>query len=281
MKNRQPRRSVQKALTEATRAGRGSRAERDLHRRSLRRFGRHHARLPQVSRRMTRDEILLARGTADALAMKLRHHDAGTTCEIRPPARWRATSYEAMETAVARRSAPHATCPGAQQYRCQDRPLRPNARATARSNPPPRRPGGGGGLYPVAQKASGRPLPPAAQRVADLWRPFVEEQAGADLEHVNEVLDDQGRPSRGWRARSSPIWAGDQLGEDPDEPQEDDDRRECRAGRRIRRQPVPRPERGRGCRASPNARRIRPKRNVRPRSAWTTSPTRKWPTRQR
>ena len=28
-------------------------------------------RLPQVSRRMTRDEVLLARGTADALALNL------------------------------------------------------------------------------------------------------------------------------------------------------------------------------------------------------------------
>ena len=33
-------------------------------------------RLPQVSRRMTREEVLLARGTADALALRQRHHDA-------------------------------------------------------------------------------------------------------------------------------------------------------------------------------------------------------------
>ena len=31
-------------------------------------------RLPQVSRRMTRDEVLLARGTADALALTRRYH---------------------------------------------------------------------------------------------------------------------------------------------------------------------------------------------------------------
>ena len=35
-------------------------------------------RLPQVSRRMSRDEVLLARGTADALALNLRYHDAKT-----------------------------------------------------------------------------------------------------------------------------------------------------------------------------------------------------------
>ena len=33
-------------------------------------------RLPQVSRRMTKDEVLLARGTADALAMHHKYHDS-------------------------------------------------------------------------------------------------------------------------------------------------------------------------------------------------------------
>ena len=33
------------------------------------------ARLPQVSRRMTRDEVLLARGTADAYALRTRFHN--------------------------------------------------------------------------------------------------------------------------------------------------------------------------------------------------------------
>ena len=41
-------------------------------------------RLPQVSRRMTREEIVQARGTADALAMRLRHHDAATHAKYAP-----------------------------------------------------------------------------------------------------------------------------------------------------------------------------------------------------
>ena len=41
-------------------------------------------RLPQVSRRMTRDEVLMARGTADALAMKVRHHDPATHLRYTP-----------------------------------------------------------------------------------------------------------------------------------------------------------------------------------------------------
>jgi cobaltochelatase CobT len=48
-------------------------------------------RLPQVSRRMTRDEVLLARGTADALALRHKYHDAARRRNTPPPAPWRAT----------------------------------------------------------------------------------------------------------------------------------------------------------------------------------------------
>ena len=41
-------------------------------------------RLPQVSRRMTRDEVMLARGTADALALRLRHHDEAVSARYAP-----------------------------------------------------------------------------------------------------------------------------------------------------------------------------------------------------
>jgi cobaltochelatase CobT len=56
-------------------------------------------RLPQVSRRMTRDEVLLARGTADALAMHHRYHDAATHAKYAPSGDMARDLYEAMETA--------------------------------------------------------------------------------------------------------------------------------------------------------------------------------------
>src|SRR6056297_2487505 len=41
-------------------------------------------RLPQISRRLTHDEVMLARGTADAMAMHRRYHDAGTHARYAP-----------------------------------------------------------------------------------------------------------------------------------------------------------------------------------------------------
>ena len=45
-------------------------------------------RLPQISRRMTRDEVLVARGTADALALHHKYHDDGTHTKIRSPGQY-------------------------------------------------------------------------------------------------------------------------------------------------------------------------------------------------
>ena len=41
-------------------------------------------RLPQVTRRMTREEVLLARGTADAFALRHKYHDASTYSRYLP-----------------------------------------------------------------------------------------------------------------------------------------------------------------------------------------------------
>ena len=58
-------------------------------------------RLPQVSRRMTRDEVMLARGTADALAMRRRHHDDATDARYAPEGALAREIYDAMEVARA------------------------------------------------------------------------------------------------------------------------------------------------------------------------------------
>ncbi|MEO0911815.1 MAG: cobaltochelatase subunit CobT, partial [Pseudomonadota bacterium] len=57
------------------------------------------ARLPQVTRRMTREEVLLARGTADAYALRHRFHNPTTHRRYAPEGEVAQALYEAMETA--------------------------------------------------------------------------------------------------------------------------------------------------------------------------------------
>jgi cobaltochelatase CobT len=178
-------------------------------------------RLPQVSRRMTRDEVLIARGTADAFALRHRHHDAKVAAKYMPQGQMARDLYEAMETArceaVGARDMPGTLGNidariGAEADRrgygsirqAQDAPL---AQAAG---------------YLVRHLATGRRMPGGAQNVMDLWRPFLEEQAGGTLDHVTEVLADQAAFARLARQVIRDLGYGDQLGDDPDLEEESD-----------------------------------------------------------
>ena len=172
-------------------------------------------RLPQVSRRMTRDEVLIARGTADAFALRHRHHDARVAAKYLPQGQMARDLYEAMETArceaMGARAMPgtlgnidakigaEATKRGYDQIRAaQDAPL---AQAAG---------------YLVRHLATGRDMPGGAQNVMDLWRPFIEQQAGGTLDNIDGVLADQAAFARLARQVIRDLGYGDQLGDDPD-----------------------------------------------------------------
>ena len=73
--------------------------------------------------------------------------------------------------------------------------------------------------------ATGRPLPPGADNVMNLWRGFIEEQAGGTLEDLKDVLKDQAAFAKFSRQVITDLGYGDQLGDDPDQddPEADDE----------------------------------------------------------
>ena len=71
--------------------------------------------------------------------------------------------------------------------------------------------------------ATGRALPQGAQNVMDLWRPFIEEQAGGTLENIEALLDDQTAFAKLARQVIRDLGYGDQLGDDPDSEDENQD----------------------------------------------------------
>jgi cobaltochelatase CobT len=58
-------------------------------------------RLPQVSRRMTQAEVLLARGTADSFALRRKYHDDGVGTRYAPVGQLARDIFDAMENARA------------------------------------------------------------------------------------------------------------------------------------------------------------------------------------
>ena len=172
-------------------------------------------RLPQVTRRMTRNEVLLARGTADAYALRLRFHDDATHRRYAPDGEVAAALFEAMETArcesVGARAMPGTA--GNIDARIGDEARR---LGYAEITDPEKAPLAQAAGYLVRQLATGRPLPPGAQNVLDLWRGVLESQAGETLGGLDAVLEDQQGFARFARRVIADLGYGDQLGEDPD-----------------------------------------------------------------
>ncbi len=179
-------------------------------------------RLPQVTRRMTRDEVLLARGTADGFALRRRFHDNATHARYMPQGQMARDLYEAMESArceaVGARHMP-GTASNIDARIGHEAERKGYAQIRAQSDAP--LPVAAG--YLIRQMATGRPLPRGADTVADLWRPFVEEQAGATLENLQSVLGDQAEFARFARRIIEDLGYGDQLGDDPDETGDEDE----------------------------------------------------------
>ncbi len=173
------------------------------------------ARLPQVTRRITRQEVLLARGTADAYAMRLRFHNDATHRRYAPDGEVARGLYEAMETArceaLGARAMP-GTAGNIDAKIAEEAGRAGYAQITERAEAP--LPAAAG--YLVRHLATGRDLPEGAAQVMDLWKSFLEQQAGDTLANVSEVLDNQADFARFTRQVIEDLGYGDQLGDDPD-----------------------------------------------------------------
>jgi cobaltochelatase CobT len=179
-------------------------------------------RLPQITRRMTRDEVLLARGTADAFALNRRYHNAGTHARYLPEGQMARDIYDAMETArceaVGARQMP-GTAGNIDARIAHEADRRGYAQIRQAADAPLPIAAG----YLIRHLATGRDLPPAARNVMDLWRGFIENQSAGTLENLDTVLTDQGAFAKFARQMITDLGYGDQLGDDPDDGQEPDE----------------------------------------------------------
>ncbi|WP_438960762.1 cobaltochelatase subunit CobT [Nereida sp.] len=178
-------------------------------------------RLPQISRRMTRDEVLLARGTADALALRHKFHDPSTHNRYVPDGQMARDIYEAMETA--RIEAVGAEyMPGTASnidVKITNDALR---KGYDQIKEPAEAPLAVAAGYLIRHLATGRPLPAGAQNVMELWRGFIEDRAGGTLGNLSDMLQDQQSFSKFARQIIDDLGYGDQLGDDPDDFEDDE-----------------------------------------------------------
>lgn len=185
-------------------------------------FAGKHARLTDLPKRVTRNDVMITRGMGDSIALRSACHDNGVHRAIAPDGDQARAVYDAVEQARceslgARRMAGVGDNLSAM---LEDRFTRNNLSAVTERDKAPLEEAV---ALIVREKLTGRPTPEAASAVADLWRDWITDKAGGDLEALAANLEDQDAFARTVRHMLAAMeMAEDYEGEGPDDAGEDD-----------------------------------------------------------
>jgi cobaltochelatase CobT len=152
-------------------------------------------RLPMPARDLPPDDVALVRGEADAVALRLRHHDVKLHARQRPGSPSAREIFDAAEQArcealgMRRMTGCAVNLDAALETRFRERgygraqdaqeiPLSEVLRAMAR------------------EAVSGGELSPTVRQAVELWRPLLDQKVLQDIHDLAQVADDQGAYAR-------------------------------------------------------------------------------------
>jgi cobaltochelatase CobT len=178
------------------------------------------ARLPDPPRKVTARDIAITRGLADSMALKLASHDSAIHRSLQPEGQNARSIFEAVETARcdsigARRMdgvAANLTAMLDDKYHrgayedVTDRSDAPLEDAVA---------------LMVRERLTGQAPPPSAVKLVEIWRPWIEEKAGGNLDQLVQSIDNQKAFARNVRDLLIALDMGEELGSDQDEDEDD------------------------------------------------------------
>jgi cobaltochelatase CobT len=181
------------------------------------------ARLPEPPRRLSPEDVAILRGHADSMALRLACHDAAVHRRLAPDGHAARAVYDAVEQARveaigSRRMAGVASNltamledryhRGGKYEDITDRADAPIEDAVA---------------LMVRERLTGQKPPPAAVKVVELWRDFIEARAGDDLDRLLKNIEHQRDFARSVRELLSSLDMADEAALDPedDESQEE------------------------------------------------------------
>jgi cobaltochelatase CobT len=150
-----------------------------------------------------------ARGQADALALRLAHHDAGRHFKLQPKSEEARRLFEAAERArvesigAAIMDGVAANLDAALTQRCE-------RAGYSKTMERARAPLEDAVEFLLREKLTGRPLPPAAQGVANAWREEVSSKAGASLARAEAAMHSQSKFAEAVHALLRELDMGDQ-----------------------------------------------------------------------
>ncbi|HSC17432.1 MAG TPA: cobaltochelatase subunit CobT [Rhizomicrobium sp.] len=171
------------------------------------------ARLPLPSRNLPANEIAIVRGAGDAYALKLAYHEDKVHQQFRPQAADASAIFEAAEQARVEAIGALAM-KGVADNLAANLESRYAARGLARVKDRSDAPLADAVSMIMRERLTGEAPPESAARVVELWRPWIEERASADLAKLETAMRDQKAFAKLTRTILRDLELGDDLADD-------------------------------------------------------------------
>ncbi|MBN9216783.1 MAG: cobaltochelatase subunit CobT, partial [Mesorhizobium sp.] len=181
------------------------------------------ARLPELPKKASKTDIAITRGLGDSMALKRACHDARIHTKLAPEGKAARAIYDAVEQARVEAIGSRAMQGVADNIgsMLEDKYAKANlVDVKDKADAPIEE----ALALMVREKLTGRPVPKSGERLVELWRPWVEEKAKADLDSLPEKLEDQQAFARLVRDMLASMEMAEELGDDQEtEDSEDND----------------------------------------------------------
>jgi cobaltochelatase CobT len=179
------------------------------------------ARLPEPPRKLNAQDAAIVRGHSDSIALKLACHDPAVHRRRMPGAQQARAVFEAVEQARVEAIGARRMQGVAQNLSAMlddkfhrgkfddisDRADAPIEEAVAMM---------------VRERLTGQAPPPAARKLVDLWRPFIEDRAGRDLDRLEKLVEQQRRFADVVHDLLDSLEMGDERARDSEDESEDE-----------------------------------------------------------
>ena len=179
------------------------------------------ARLPEPPRKMTGTDVAVTRGLGDSMALRLACHDPGVHRSRLPAGRNARAVFDAVEQArVEALGALRMSGVGDNiAAMLEDRYHRGNYHEVSDRADAPLE---DAVELMVRERLTGKVPPKSGRKVVELWRDWIEERAGEDLERLSESVDDQVAFADAVRDMIASLDMGDELGSEGSDDDEED-----------------------------------------------------------
>ncbi len=178
------------------------------------------ARLPEPTRRLDAKDAAIVRGHADAMALRLSCHDAEVHRRLAPQSAAGRACFDAVEQARVEAIGARRMMGVASNLAAvlDDRLIRARLpEATQRSDVPLEE----ALALIVRERLTGQRPPKSGERCVDLWRSWIEERIGRDLDRLGSTLEDQRRFAQSVQKLLAALEMGEESGSDSDTEEDD------------------------------------------------------------